>query len=108
MAGTQLYVVGPEDDVDAVKEEAMEDVKGVMARVDRSGEGVCVQVGGKRERVCVGERRGWKGWRARSDCNEGREGRRWVEVGVGMRIVIVLKEMPAKCLYLFLLSKHDP
>lgn len=43
VAGTQLYVVGPEDDVDAVKEEAMEDVKGVLSRVDKTGEGVCVQ-----------------------------------------------------------------
>jgi len=43
VAGTQLYVVGPEDDVEELKEEAMSDVEGVLARVDKSGEGVCVQ-----------------------------------------------------------------
>ncbi|KAL3687206.1 hypothetical protein R1sor_013515 [Riccia sorocarpa] len=43
IAGTQLYVVGPEDDVDDLKEEAMQDMKNVMSRVDKSGEGVCVQ-----------------------------------------------------------------
>ncbi|CAM6096724.1 unnamed protein product [Calypogeia fissa] len=43
IAGTQLYVVGPDDDVDDIKQEAMEDMKNVMSRVDKSGEGVCVQ-----------------------------------------------------------------
>jgi len=43
IAGTQLYVVGPEDDLDDVKEEAMSDMKNVMSRIDKSGEGVCVQ-----------------------------------------------------------------
>ncbi|CAK9869833.1 unnamed protein product [Sphagnum jensenii] len=43
IAGTQLYVVGPDDDLEDVKEEAMQDMKNVMSRVDKSGEGVCVQ-----------------------------------------------------------------
>ncbi|CAI7893108.1 unnamed protein product [Closterium sp. NIES-53] len=43
VAGTQLYVVGPDDDVDELREEAMADVKGVLSRVDKSGEGVSVQ-----------------------------------------------------------------
>lgn len=43
IAGTQLHVVGPDDDLDVVKEEAMQDMKNVMSRVDKSGEGVCVQ-----------------------------------------------------------------
>jgi translation initiation factor 5B len=43
IAGTQLYVVGPEDDEEDIKEEAMQDIKNVMSRIDKSGEGVCVQ-----------------------------------------------------------------
>uniref|UniRef100_A0A7N0ZZK6 Eukaryotic translation initiation factor 5B n=1 Tax=Kalanchoe fedtschenkoi TaxID=63787 RepID=A0A7N0ZZK6_KALFE len=43
VAGTGLYVVGPEDNVEDVKEEAMEDMKSVMNRIDKTGEGVCVQ-----------------------------------------------------------------
>ncbi|KDO83694.1 hypothetical protein CISIN_1g000570mg [Citrus sinensis] len=43
IAGTGLYVVGPDDDLEDVKEEAMEDMKSVMSRIDKSGEGVCVQ-----------------------------------------------------------------
>ncbi|MCO5597603.1 hypothetical protein L7F22_051682 [Adiantum nelumboides] len=43
IAGTQLHVVGPDDDLEDIKEEAMEDMKNVMSRVDKSGEGVCVQ-----------------------------------------------------------------
>ena len=43
IAGTQLHVVGPEDDLEDMKEEAMRDVQGVLGRIDRSGEGVCVQ-----------------------------------------------------------------
>ncbi|KAF7812912.1 eukaryotic translation initiation factor 5B [Senna tora] len=43
IAGTGLYVVKPEDDLEDVKESAMEDMKSVMSRIDRSGEGVCVQ-----------------------------------------------------------------
>jgi translation initiation factor 5B len=43
IAGTGLYVVGPDDDVEDVKETAMEDMKSVMSRIDKSGEGVYVQ-----------------------------------------------------------------
>ncbi|XP_062022269.1 eukaryotic translation initiation factor 5B [Rosa rugosa] len=43
IAGTALYVVGPSDDLDDIKETAMEDMKSVMNRIDKSGEGVCVQ-----------------------------------------------------------------
>ncbi|TMW97765.1 hypothetical protein EJD97_005024 [Solanum chilense] len=43
IAGTSLYVVGPDDDVENVKEAAMEDMRSVMSRIDKSGEGVYVQ-----------------------------------------------------------------
>uniref|UniRef100_A0A3Q7GT69 Eukaryotic translation initiation factor 5B n=1 Tax=Solanum lycopersicum TaxID=4081 RepID=A0A3Q7GT69_SOLLC len=43
IAGTSLYVVGPDDDVENVKEAAMEDMRSVMSRIDKSGEGVHVQ-----------------------------------------------------------------
>lgn len=43
IAGTGLYVVGPGDDVEVVKEAAMQDMNTVMSRIDKSGEGVCVQ-----------------------------------------------------------------
>ncbi|XP_024525108.1 eukaryotic translation initiation factor 5B isoform X2 [Selaginella moellendorffii] len=43
IAGTQLYVVGEDEDVETIKEEAMKDMKSVMGRIDKSGEGVCVQ-----------------------------------------------------------------
>eukprot|EP00268_Persea_americana_P008563 TRINITY_DN1331_c1_g1_i1.p1 TRINITY_DN1331_c1_g1~~TRINITY_DN1331_c1_g1_i1.p1 ORF type:complete len:1407 (-),score=469.48 TRINITY_DN1331_c1_g1_i1:556-4776(-) len=43
IAGTGLYVVGPGDDVEAVKEATMQDMNTVMSRIDKSGEGVCVQ-----------------------------------------------------------------
>ncbi|KAK4793218.1 hypothetical protein SAY86_023653 [Trapa natans] len=43
IAGTGLYVVGPDDELEDVKEAAMEDMKSVMNRIDKSGEGVCVQ-----------------------------------------------------------------
>ncbi|VFQ87332.1 unnamed protein product [Cuscuta campestris] len=43
IAGTSLYVVGPDDDVDHIKEAAMEDMRSVMSRIDKSGEGVYVQ-----------------------------------------------------------------
>eukprot|EP00897_Mesotaenium_endlicherianum_P009893 jgi/Mesen1/8932/ME000548S08440 len=43
IAGTQLYVVDPDDDVDALKADVMHDVRSVLGRVDRSGIGVCVQ-----------------------------------------------------------------
>ncbi|KAG6738033.1 hypothetical protein POTOM_059572 [Populus tomentosa] len=43
IAGTSLYVVGRDDDLEEVKESAMQDMKSVTSRIDRSGEGVCVQ-----------------------------------------------------------------
>ncbi|KAK6130654.1 hypothetical protein DH2020_035629 [Rehmannia glutinosa] len=43
IAGTSLYVVGPRDDLENIKEAAMEDMKSVMTRIDKSGEGVYVQ-----------------------------------------------------------------
>ncbi|KAK1391916.1 Eukaryotic translation initiation factor 5B [Heracleum sosnowskyi] len=43
IAGTGLYVVGPNDDLEVVKESAMEDMNSVMSRTDKSGEGVYVQ-----------------------------------------------------------------
>ncbi|CAK7327927.1 unnamed protein product [Dovyalis caffra] len=43
IAGTGLYVVGRDDDLEDVKESAMEDMKSVMSRIDKSGEGVYVQ-----------------------------------------------------------------
>jgi len=43
IAGTGLYVVKPDDDLEDVKESAMEDMRSVMSRIDRTGEGVCVQ-----------------------------------------------------------------
>ena len=43
IAGTALYVVGPDDDLESVTDLAMQDMKNVMSRIDKSGEGVCVQ-----------------------------------------------------------------
>ncbi|XP_059446154.1 eukaryotic translation initiation factor 5B-like [Corylus avellana] len=43
IAGTGLYVVGPDDNIEDVKDAAMEDMKTVMSRIDKSGEGVYVQ-----------------------------------------------------------------
>jgi translation initiation factor 5B len=43
VAGTAMLVLGPEDDVEELKEEALSDMKGVFARIDKSGEGVYVQ-----------------------------------------------------------------
>ncbi|XP_047334931.1 eukaryotic translation initiation factor 5B-like [Impatiens glandulifera] len=43
IAGTGLYVVGPNDDLEEMKESAMEDMKSVLNRIDKTGEGVCVQ-----------------------------------------------------------------
>ena len=41
VAGTQMYVVGPDDDVDDLKEEAMSDMHDIFSSVDRSGELHC-------------------------------------------------------------------
>ncbi|GAA0163807.1 translation initiation factor [Lithospermum erythrorhizon] len=43
IAGTSLYVVGPNDELEDMKESVMEDMRSVMSRIDKSGEGVCVQ-----------------------------------------------------------------
>ncbi|XP_010263484.1 PREDICTED: eukaryotic translation initiation factor 5B-like [Nelumbo nucifera] len=43
IAGTGLYVIGPDNDLEDIKEAAMQDMKSVMNRIDKSGEGVCVQ-----------------------------------------------------------------
>ncbi|XP_021274466.1 eukaryotic translation initiation factor 5B-like [Herrania umbratica] len=43
IAGTGLYVVGPDDDLEDVKEAVREDMQSVMNRIDKSGEGVYVQ-----------------------------------------------------------------
>ncbi|XP_073136066.1 uncharacterized protein [Henckelia pumila] len=43
IAGSSLYVVGPDDDLDNIKEQAMGDMKSLMSRIDKSGEGVYVQ-----------------------------------------------------------------
>ncbi|XP_042498554.1 eukaryotic translation initiation factor 5B-like isoform X2 [Macadamia integrifolia] len=43
IAGTGLYVVGPDDDLEDIKEAASQDMKSVMSRIDKSGEGVYVQ-----------------------------------------------------------------
>eukprot|EP00388_Colpodella_angusta_P031964 GDKK01024999.1.p1 GENE.GDKK01024999.1~~GDKK01024999.1.p1 ORF type:complete len:871 (+),score=311.76 GDKK01024999.1:31-2613(+) len=42
VAGTQLYVVGPDDDVEDLKEEVMEDMGEIFKSVNKSGEGVYV------------------------------------------------------------------
>ncbi|KAJ3701909.1 hypothetical protein LUZ61_005614 [Rhynchospora tenuis] len=43
IAGTALYVIKPEDDIEALKDAVMQDMKRVMGRIDKSGEGVYVQ-----------------------------------------------------------------
>ncbi|KXS14638.1 hypothetical protein M427DRAFT_57540 [Gonapodya prolifera JEL478] len=43
IAGSRLLVVGPDDDEDELREEVMEDLAQLMASIDRSGVGVCVQ-----------------------------------------------------------------
>jgi translation initiation factor 5B len=43
IAGTGLYVVGPNDDIEDIKGSAMEDMHSVLRRIDKTGEGVCVQ-----------------------------------------------------------------
>lgn len=37
VAGTQLLVVGKDDDIEALKEEAMQDMEDIFKSVDRSG-----------------------------------------------------------------------
>ena len=43
VAGTQLFVAGPDDDLEALKDEVMEDMQDIFSSVDKTGEGVCVQ-----------------------------------------------------------------
>ena len=43
IAGTQLLVAGPKSDIDALKDEVMSDLATILARVDKSGNGVYVQ-----------------------------------------------------------------
>lgn len=43
VAGTQLFVLRSDDDVEDIKAEVMEDMQDVFASVQRTGEGVCVQ-----------------------------------------------------------------
>ncbi|CAA0372567.1 unnamed protein product [Arabidopsis thaliana] len=43
IVGTALHVVGPDDDIEAIKELVMEDVNSVLSRIDKSGEGVYIQ-----------------------------------------------------------------
>ncbi|WJX20613.1 photosystem II [Trifolium repens] len=43
IAGASLYVVKPDDDLECIKKAAVEDVESVLSRIDRGGEGVCVQ-----------------------------------------------------------------
>lgn len=43
VAGTQLLVAGPDDDLEALKDEVMEDMQDIFSSVDKTGEGVCVQ-----------------------------------------------------------------
>ncbi|KAK6923409.1 Translation initiation factor IF- 2, domain 3 [Dillenia turbinata] len=43
IAGTSLYVVRPGDDLEDIKELAMQDMKSIMSKIEKSGEGVYVQ-----------------------------------------------------------------
>ncbi|PHU20868.1 Eukaryotic translation initiation factor 5B [Capsicum chinense] len=43
IAGTSLYIVAPDDDMEDIKEAVMEDMRSVMSRVNKCGEGVYVQ-----------------------------------------------------------------
>jgi translation initiation factor 5B len=43
VAGTQLFVVTPEDDEDELKDAAQADMADIFAKIDKTGHGVCVQ-----------------------------------------------------------------
>lgn len=43
IAGSRLLVVKPDDDIEQLKEEVMEDLTDILSKVDKSGKGVCVQ-----------------------------------------------------------------
>ena len=44
VAGTSMFVIRPEDDEEELKATVMEDMADIFSKVDRGGEGVCVQV----------------------------------------------------------------
>ena len=43
VAGGELLVLGPRDDLEDLKDEVMADLQNMYSKVDRSGQGVCVQ-----------------------------------------------------------------
>lgn len=43
IAGTELFVCGPRDDVEALKDEVQQDLGSILTRKDKNGTGVCVQ-----------------------------------------------------------------
>jgi translation initiation factor 5B len=43
VAGSQLLVLGPRDDLEELKDEVMQDLATILSRIDKSGKGVCVQ-----------------------------------------------------------------
>jgi translation initiation factor 5B len=43
VAGSQLMVCGPRDNMEDIKDEVMSDLATILSRIDRSGQGVCVQ-----------------------------------------------------------------
>jgi len=43
VAGTQMYVVGPEDDEEELKDAVMADMADIFGKIDKTGHGVCVQ-----------------------------------------------------------------
>eukprot|EP00798_Chlamydomonas_sp_ICE-L_P031196 gene31196-6343_t len=43
VAGTSLFVIGPEDDEEELKDSVMEDMADIFGKIDKGGEGVCVQ-----------------------------------------------------------------
>lgn len=43
VAGSQLLVCGPKDDIDDLMDEAQSELATMLANIDRSGQGVCVQ-----------------------------------------------------------------
>ena len=47
VAGTSMFVIRPEDDEEELKASVMEDMADIFSKVDRGGEGVCVQVNPK-------------------------------------------------------------
>ena len=54
VAGTSMLVQEPEDDIEELKEEVLSDMKNVMGRIDKTGEGVYVQAS-----TLVRSRRSW-------------------------------------------------